>query len=309
MIARSLYAWILIPTMVLFQENAFSSDIFASLHLETEAGYEGNRFIEAGPGDGAAFLSVNPGLDIATFGMATETALLLNYRRTQYQERPAGSKDEASAALQGRYFTGRNEFGARSGTGLYQDLSLPEDDTSFWHLRPYWERTLESWPFEIGLSGSYLRTSYDSAINVSGEGRSDEHAELRPCARWHASRHATLWTDFYLENHASNVREAEYTGTGGTIGSTLEPAPRLHIDVWTGIGFRQYRSDLEDTEKEEIPWRAGGSMTYRCRPWLEFFAVADGESINGSPRDIEYSWWRVAGGIRVVLEQDMGAQR
>jgi hypothetical protein len=288
--------------------TAAATDVFVSPRIATQAGYENNRMAESDGEEGSAFWQACPGLDVTVLGAKTETSLGLDYRRTQYTKSGFETKDEASAVAQWRYFEGLNEAGASISGGLYRDQALPNDDHTFWQARPYFVRTLENLPAEISLKGSLRQTLYNSSMYTSATDRTDSQVDLRPELRWHLSHRVTVWAELYAEYNASDAGEADYSGFGGAMGCEFRPAARLDLGAWAGIGTRPYAQKTDGENRRDTPMPAGAWATYRLRPWLELFSALDWASYASTLDYNDNRWWRVGGGLKVVLEHDVGSK-
>ncbi|MBU1908862.1 MAG: hypothetical protein KJ726_02315 [Verrucomicrobia bacterium] len=280
-------------------------DVFIVPRLELQAGYENNRLEESGSGEGSPFWQATPGLDVTMFGEKTEASLWLDYRRTQYTKSGFESKDEASAFAQWRYFGGHNEAGVGVGGGWYRDAVLSDSDSLFWQARPYFVHTMKGIPAEMSLKGTFRQTLYEVSVYTSATDRVDSRMEVRPGFRWHPSRKATVWAEFYAERNLSDAREAEYSGFGGAFGCEFRPSARLALGAWVEAGSRPYEEQVENQDRTDSPRRMGAWASYRLRPWLELFSLADWESFSSTIDWNEYSWWRASMGVKLVFEHEM----
>lgn len=286
--------------------SVFAGDVFVSPRLEAHGGYENNPLVRSDSGDGSFFWIAGPGIDVTLFGEETETALFVDYRRTQYLKTEFEYKDEASVFAQWRHSGGRNESGASVGGGLYQDAAWPANDFTFWQATPYFVRTLESVPAEGILKGSLRQTFYDVSVYTSAMERVDSRIDVRPGMRWNLSDQVTLWSELYAEYALSDAPEAEYSGFGGVIGCEYRPAARLELGAWGGYGTRSFSQREAGEERRDTPIPAGAWATYRLRPWLELFSSIDWESSASTVDGNDYSWWRFDCGLKVVFENELG---
>jgi hypothetical protein len=291
-----------------FSATAVGREVFVSTRLSAVAGYDDNRLEEFESGEGSPFWQICPGIDVTAFGERTETSLFVDYRRTQYTESDFESKDEASASARWRCFGGQNEAGASAGGGLYRDKALPENDCTYWQVKPYMLRTLEILPAEISLKGSYRQTRYEESIYSSTTDRTDGRLEVRPGLRWHLSHHLTVWGELYAEYNVSDAAEAEYSGFGGALGCEFRPTPRLELGSWAETGTRPYSEEVEGESRRDTPWLAGGWVTYRIRPWLEWFASVDWGSHASTTYDDDYNGWSAGSGVRIVFEHEVAGR-
>jgi hypothetical protein len=288
--------------------SVLAGDVFVSTRLEAQGGYENNPLVESGSGDGSFFWLAGPGIDVTLFGSETETALFVDYRRTQYVQTEFEYKDEASVSAQWRHFGGRNESGGSVGGGLYQDAAWPANDFTFWQARPYFVRTLESVPAEVSLKGTFRQTFYDVSAYTSATERVDSRFDVRPGARWNLSDQVTLWSELYAEHNLSDVPEAEYSGFGGAIGFDYRPGACLEMGAWAGYGTRSFSPMVEGEKRRDTPSPAGAWATYRLRPWLELFSSLDWESSASTLDGSDYSWWRFGCGLKLVVEHEAGTK-
>ena len=185
---------------------------------------------------------------------------------------------------------------------------MPDDDYTFWEVRPYVVRTLEGFPAELSLNGTFRQTFYDASVYKSATDRSDRRLDLRPGLRWHLSRKATVWTELYAERNVSDASEAEYSGFGGAMGCEFRPMARLDMGAWAETGARSYTEKIEDEDRRDTPRRVEVWVTYRLRPWMELISSADWESFKSTINDNKYSWWCVRGGVRFVFEDELGGR-
>jgi hypothetical protein len=279
-----------------------ASDIFLCPRFSTQAGYENNRLGESGSGEGSPFWQASPGLDVTAFGVNTESSLLFDYRHTHYTQNASDSTDEASGFARWRYWGGQNEAGANLGGGLYRDKTWPEDDYTFWQARPFFVRTLDNFPVELNLSGTFRQTFYDVSVYTSAADRVDSRMDVRPGLRWLLSRRVTVWAELYAEHNLSDASEAEYSGFGGSVGCEFRPTARLDLGAWAGIGSRLYVRELDGENRRDTPLPAGAWASYRLRPWLELYSSVDWESNASTIDGNDYTWWRVGGGLRFIIE-------
>ncbi len=285
-----------------------ASDVFVSPRLAAEAGYENNRLGEPGNGEGSPFWQVGPGLDVTAFGVNADSSLLFDYRRTQYTQDSSEITDAASGFARWRYHGGSYEAGASLGCGLYRDKAWPEDDYTFWQVSPQIVRTLERLPLELSLNGTYRQTFYEDSVDAAVANRVDSRMDVRPELRWLLSRQATVWTELHAEQNLSDAAEEEYSGYGASAGCEFRPAARLDLGVWAGIGTRSYPEKVDGENRRDTSLPAGAWASYRLRPWLELFASADWESNASTIDNDDYSWWQISGGLRIVLEHELGAR-
>jgi hypothetical protein len=288
--------------MILPVSPSTASDVFLCPRFSAQAGYENNRLGESGSGEGSPFWQASPGLDVTAFGVNTESSLLLDYRRTQYTKNASESTDEASGFARWRYVGGPYEAGASLGGGLYRDKAWPEDDYAFWQARPFFVRPLADFPVELNLSATFRQTFYDVSVYTSAADRVDRRMEVRPGLRWLLSRRATVWAELYAEQTLSDASEAEYSGFGGSLGCEFRPTARLDLGAWAGIGTRPYAEKLDGQSRRDTPLPAGAWASYRLRPWLELYSSVDWEFNASTIGDNDYTWWRVGGGLKLIIE-------
>lgn len=285
-----------------------AGEMYLTPSLETQAGFEQNRWTESGSGQGSAFWLASPGLEFLRFGEKTEAALGAEYRVTSYFEEGFEYREEPSGYGRWRYFDGPYEAGLTAGGGQYRDRALPDDDCTYWYARPYATRTLARAPAEWTLGGTVRQTFYDTSVYTSATDRADLRVELRPGLRWHLSNRATLWAEGYAEWNTSDAPEAEYSGFGAAAGGLCQLSARWTAGAWAETGTRIYDVEVDGTEWRDTPLRAGMWTTCRLRPWLELLASVDGESFSSTVDGNDYSWWRAAAGVRLVFEHEAGAR-
>jgi hypothetical protein len=116
----------------------------------------------------------------------------------------------------------------------------------------------------------------------------------------------TVWSELYAEHNLSDASEAEYSGFGGSLGCEFRPTARLDLGVWGGIGTRPYAQKTDGENRRDTPMPVGAWASYRLRPWLELFCSVDWESNASTIDDNEYTWWRVGGGLKLIMEYAMG---
>lgn len=296
---RVLVGWVL-PALLSGSVAARALDVSTALRFELSGGYASGRNPTIEDHEAVFFYQAMPGLELNWLGKKTETALRLDYRHTLFP----GQSDARSTGLLGDAAWRRNshlwETGIRLSGGAAADV-VPGEDERFIGSRGYLLRGLRTVPVEISLDVAAGQSVYDGAVATQALDRTEAWFEFRPGLRWAVSRRMSVWSQARVETLHSDWSADCYTGWGLLGGCDLRPTPRLTASVWLETGVRVYEANAASDEPQTDRIQGGGWLTYRLRPWQEWFMVADWASTQAADGATDRTW-QVCCGIKCVVE-------
>ncbi len=279
---------------------AFAAAFFTP-HIEWSAGYESNRFEEADAARGSPSLSLAPGLEFTFAGRATEMALRLDYRRTDFLESGFDAQQEATLFGGWRRVLGRAELTLRAGGGFFRDGALSGNDYDFLQADAEIVHPVGDLPLEWALRGQYLPVFYRDTSDTTPS-QEDRLARAETELRWFHHARTTIWAGVFAQRNGSDNDSAEYLGWGGTLGFESRLTPRLALGgraEWSGRTYAESAggSSASGEIRSLALW-----LNYRSQPAFDWFAEFGGKSETREPENETIAAWHVSCGMRVTFE-------